>query len=216
MHILKQGPGPLFVFLHGFLGASSDWDGVCAHLPDGWRCVGIDLPGHGAAPFTGDFVEQFPEFGERVHLVGYSMGGRLAMQVAARFPKRVASLTLCSTHPGLREKREERLKSDGVWASMMRGLPVDAFLSEWYDQPIFGGFRPERKLGDREMLARCLMEYSLGRLPVVEVKARAMVGERDEKFRGLWREAVVIRGAGHAVHLENPRDVAEGLRTWIG
>lgn len=212
-HTLKKGSGPLFVFLHGFLGNSWDWAEVCAYLPD-WRCIGIDLPGHGDSPFTEDFLGEFPVFEEKIHLVGYSMGGRLAMQWAARFPERVASLTLCSTHPGLlgEEERAQRLKNDQKWADKLRRLPVDAFLQQWYDQPIFNGFRPQRRLGDREQLAQSLVFYSLGRLPVVDVNASVMVGEFDGKFQKLWQTYEIVPKTGHAVHLENPKAVAEILR----
>lgn len=215
-HVLKQGPGPLFVFLHGFLGNSWDWKEVCAHLPDSWHCIGMDLPGHGDSVFTEDFLGKFPVFREKMHLVGYSMGGRLAMQVAAHFPDRVATLALCSAHPGLSEEseRKKRLEHDRKWTAKLRRLSIDAFLKEWYDQPIFNGFRPERTFGDRKSLARSLMHYSLARLPFVETNALAIVGEQDEKFRKLWKSSEIVPKAGHAVHLENPKAVAEILRTF--
>lgn len=212
-HTLKKGSGPLFVFLHGFLGNSSDWKEVCTHLPD-WHCIGVDLPGHGDSAFTEDFLEKFPTFEEKFHLVGYSMGGRLAIQLAARFPERIATLTLCSTHPGLfgEEEKKQRLENDQKWADKLKSLPIDAFLQQWYDQPVFNGFRPQRRLQDREQLAQSLMHYSLGRLPKVETNASVMVGEFDEKFQKFWKSFKIVPKAGHAVHLENPKAVAEILR----
>src|SRR5689334_17350674 len=88
-----------FVFLHGFLGNSQDWQEVASKLLA--TCIAFDLPGHGASAFTEDFflafhqaTKEFPPF----HLVGYSMGGRLALQFAAKYPEKINKLTLLSAH----------------------------------------------------------------------------------------------------------------------
>src|SRR3990167_2420505 len=91
--LLKQGPGVPLVFLHGFLGSSRDWEPVCSYLPP-CQCIGIDLPGHGDSPFVETF--NFPIPTPQFHLIGYSMGGRLAMQYALRYPERIASLLIVS------------------------------------------------------------------------------------------------------------------------
>ncbi len=93
---LKNGPGIPLVFLHGFLGNSADWEAVLSYLPD-CPCFGVDLPGHGSSPFstTFDFDPPAPKF----HLIGYSMGGRLALQYALRYPDRIAGLAIASRTP---------------------------------------------------------------------------------------------------------------------
>ncbi|OGN64399.1 MAG: hypothetical protein A3E80_03940 [Chlamydiae bacterium RIFCSPHIGHO2_12_FULL_49_9] len=197
----------MIVFLHGFLGTSEDWQEVWRELPDA-TCVGIDLPGHGKSPFSEKF-----EIGieEPFHLVGYSMGGRLAMQFAEKNRERVKTLTLVSTHPGLKteEEREKRVESDQRWADLLLKEPIDEFLKRWYDQPLFGNFKPMRKKQDPKNLAKALIHYSLAHQSC-EAPENAMfvVGERDEKFRKLTPNAEVIQDAAHAVHLENPKALA--------
>ena len=116
MLCLKKGPGLPIVFLHGFLGTSSDWEPVCSFLPD-CHCIGIDLPGHGKSPFTKTFDFDI----EKCHLIGYSMGGRLAMGYAAKYPERIASLTVIAGHPGLISPEEKRLRleADARWAKLL-------------------------------------------------------------------------------------------------
>ncbi len=203
--ILKKGSGPPVVFLHGFLGTAADWESVCSYLSD-CHCIGFDLPGHGRSPFVETFDIPLPRF----HLVGYSMGGRLAL----RIPKeKVVSLTLLSTHPGLKteEEKEKRLKTDAEWAKLLFELPVDEFLLRWYDQPLFKPFVPDlsmRKQQNIPNLAAALMHYSLAKQPRYEID-HVLVGERDEKFRALFNNPILIPNAGHAIHLENPKAVAE-------
>jgi 2-succinyl-6-hydroxy-2,4-cyclohexadiene-1-carboxylate synthase len=206
------------VFLHGFLGTGQDWMRVCSFLAD-FPCVAVDLPGHGNAPFR-EVFELDVDF-ERFVLVGYSMGGRLAMEYAAKHPERVSSLILISAHPGLlsEDEKQKRLANDAEWAKLLLELPIDEFLSRWYDQPLFHPFKPDlsamsiRKRQNPESLAKALVQFSLGKQPRYDTKdALVLVGESDEKFRKLHPHANIIAGAGHMAHLENPRAVAEAIK----
>jgi 2-succinyl-6-hydroxy-2,4-cyclohexadiene-1-carboxylate synthase len=206
------------VFLHGFLGHPSDWDRVIAHLPD-IPTITIELPGHGNSPFAQEF--SFPLPSQTFHLVGYSMGGRLALSYAKKFPERIASLTILSAHPGLKTKEEKtsRLQEDAKWAERLLTLPIDEFLIQWYDQPIFYSFKPDfsmRCKHNPKRLAKTLLYYSLGRQTFYRPKeALYLVGEKDEKYRAIHPEAVVIPKAGHMIHLENPEAVAKIIKTRI-
>ena len=86
-YCLKKASSAPFVFLHGFLGNHNDWKPIADKLP--FHAIALDLPGHGNSPFTEDFcaallqtLADLPPF----HLIGYSMGGRLAAQFAAKHP----------------------------------------------------------------------------------------------------------------------------------
>jgi 2-succinyl-6-hydroxy-2,4-cyclohexadiene-1-carboxylate synthase len=209
--ILKEGPGTPIVFLHGFLGKSEDWEAVCSYLPP-CPCIGFDLPGHGSSPFMKEFDLDLPSF----HLVGYSMGGRIALQ---RFAKQAKTLTLMSVHPGLKteEEKKERLKSDQKWADLLLELPIDEFLARWYDQPIFKSYQPDfsmRREQNVSNLSAALMHFSLGKQARFEIEG-VLVGEKDEKFRNLYQNPILIPNAGHMVHLENPKAVAEIIQNRI-
>lgn len=204
------------VFLHGFLGTKADWDPVFSYLTD-FECIPIELPGHGKTPFTKDFFNLFPPL-PKMHLIGYSMGGRLAMQYAKAFEERVASLTILSAHKGLQEGKEKRLSLDKGWSEKITHS-FDAFLQLWYDQPIFGGFKPDLKMRKKhvaEELAKALTFYSLGNQDLLEPKnARFVVGEKDTKYRNLYPNAIVVPNAGHMVHLENPEFIADVIRNEV-
>jgi 2-succinyl-6-hydroxy-2,4-cyclohexadiene-1-carboxylate synthase len=205
------------VFLHGFLGTSLDWQPVCSFLPP-CLCFGIDLPGHGKSSLS----DEFPRFDTPIHLIGYSMGGRLAMQYAAQFPDRIASLTIASAHLGLTSEAEKqkRIAEDAAWAQLLLQLTIDEFLSRWYNQPIFGGFRPDMTMRRKQnpgLLAQCLTRHSLGKQPLFAPQnAQLIVGERDAKYRALFPDAAIIPSAAHMVHLENPRALAQIIEQRIG
>jgi len=191
------------VFLHGFLGHPDDWIPVCRHLPD--------LPCH---PSTDFHIPSWP----KIHLIGYSMGGRIAMHYAAQFPERIASLTLASAHPGLTTPEEKKLRweHDQKWAHKIR---TEDFWDEWYAQPIFDGFVPDltkRKKQNREHLAQTLLRHSLAHQPRFSFPhALILVGERDTKYRTLYPDATLIADAAHMIHLENPHDFARNLIDFI-
>ena len=106
---------PAVLFLHGFMGSSADWKDVVAATMDLAFCITPDLPGHGASlgltpeaytmeGTTRAVVQTLDELEvERPAIVGYSMGGRLALYLALRYPERCAGLFLESASPGLEE-----------------------------------------------------------------------------------------------------------------
>lgn len=198
--------------MHGFLGSPHDWDPLIAHLPNyPTFCVTL-----------ADLSEPLSELTHlpSMHLVGYSLGGRLALRFAEKHPERILSLTLISTHLGLNceEERRKRLLHDAKWTDRLRELPIDLFLEKWYAQEVFAGFKPDLthrlKLNPHD-LADLLMRYSLGHpSPEVPAHAQFIIGARDTKFCKLYagRQAHIIPDAGHMVHLEQPAHLAAILR----
>src|SRR5437762_318775 len=86
--------------LHGFTLTGASWDELVAKMPAGCKWIAPNLRGHGFAPTSpatmddcaADLVALWNDLGiERSHVVGYSMGGRLALHVAVRLPERTKS-----------------------------------------------------------------------------------------------------------------------------
>jgi 2-succinyl-6-hydroxy-2,4-cyclohexadiene-1-carboxylate synthase len=233
---------PTVVLLHGFTHTGASWDPVVAALGERYRALAPDIRGHGAAsdhePVTLDAVlgDIAAAVGPaRFTLVGYSMGGRIALHVALALPQRVERLVLIGASPGIAEpaEREARRAADGALADEIERLSIDAFAERWAQTPVLAGQPPEvaaavhadRLRNQPVGLARALRGLGTGTLPSLwerlgelAMPVLLVVGERDAKFRAIaadmaagisQAEMIVVPGAGHAVHLEAPAAVAE-------
>lgn len=171
----------------------------------------------------------------RFTLAGYSMGGRLALHYAVVRPARVERLVLLGASPGIadRVEREDRRRADERLAAEIERSSIEEFASRWETTPLLAGqpagvlesVRADRLRSTPAGLARALRGLGAGalaplwdRLSDLTMPVTLVVGERDRKFLGIAEkmaveipeaEVVVVRGAGHAVHLEAPRRVAE-------
>ncbi|MCO4762826.1 MAG: alpha/beta fold hydrolase, partial [Myxococcales bacterium] len=172
-------------------------------------------------------------------VVGYSLGARVAMALLGHLSQRLKQAILISGHPGLDEPdaRAQRLQVDRERAARLvrEGLP--AFVDQWYRAPLLATLHRaahadaivrRRRQGDADALARTLIALSTGhqplRLPTIAKIAphvHWMAGEDDTKYRSLLRHAAVqtpgsglhiIPGAGHHVHLEQPKLCAAAIR----
>ena len=199
------------VFLHGFLGSDADFNAVCAYLQT-FFCVKVLLPGHLSQPFSKDFASWMPEY-EKMHLVGYSLGGRLALQFAKQNPEKIQSLTLLSTHPGLLTQEEKNLRkaADQIWIEKMQ-TSFEDFLIQWNNQSIFGPNPPKivnQKKHNLSELIQTFSYYSLANQQKIDYpNAFFSVGEFDQKYRTLFPDAYIIKNSFHRVHLDNPKAVA--------
>src|SRR5918994_3254865 len=142
---------PAVLFLHGFMGSSADWREIMAALWDRTFRIAVDLPGHGASlglPPDSYTIEGATRAVIRTLeglevtrpvVAGYSMGGRLALYLALRYPERCAGLFLESASPGLEgaSEREARGVADDSKARRLESGDLEAFLRDWYRQPLF-------------------------------------------------------------------------------
>ena len=233
------------LLLHGFTGSGASWPSA---IVEGLSLrprvpVRMDLPGHGRwagaidpARFTLDgALEVIAEAqgGEPGAVIGYSMGGRLALAYAVTHPGRVTRLVLESASPGLagEEERASRRASDEALARDLERDGLAAFVRRWEALPLFetqaalpepvrAAQRARRLANDPRSLAAALRGLGTGALPsywdalpALSVPTLLVAGAADAKFTGIARamaealpraETAVIPGAGHAVHLERP------------
>ena len=170
-------------------------------------------------------------------LAGYSMGGRIALHAALQLQPQLDRLVLVGASPGLADpaEREARRAADEALAERIEAIGVEAFAAEWGAQPLFAG-QPERvaaaahadRLRNRPAgLAAALRGLGTGameplweRLGELTIPVTLVTGERDAKFREIAERMaerlgaarlVVVPGAGHAAHLEQPEAVAYQL-----
>lgn len=230
-----------FLLLHGFTGAPESFDAITARLPTDARVIAPMLAGHGPTPArVGSWDEEVHRLENRleaedatdVHVVGYSLGGRLGWSLATR-SSRVAQATLIGAHPGLTNEAEriERRASDAEWVERLRRDGLTSFVDEWQSLPLWAS---QRGLSDRarerrrqirlghtaEGLAQVLEQLGLAEMPAPHacaVRLNLVVGESDARHRALAARAVerlgsvrrtVVRDAGHDVVLERPDRIA--------
>jgi 2-succinyl-6-hydroxy-2,4-cyclohexadiene-1-carboxylate synthase len=223
------------VLVPGFTQTAASWDSVLAQLAADFEAVAVDVP-------TGlGFVETASAIGERhgrAVYVGYSMGGRLCLRLALDRPDLVRGLVLLSASPGIADdaERQARREADEKLAREIKRDGVDAFLDRWLHQPLFAtlpadaaGLDARRAGNTVATLTHALRALGPGtqeplwdRLGDLEPPFVPAAGVLDEKYVGIAFEMaarvgpdihpVLIGGAGHAAHLENPDAVAALLR----
>jgi 2-succinyl-6-hydroxy-2,4-cyclohexadiene-1-carboxylate synthase len=232
---------PNLVLLHGFTNTGASWDQVLAALPERYRPLAPDIRGHGAASdarpisLTTVVDDVGAVAGGPVELVGYSMGGRIALHIALALAGRVRRLVLIGASPGIADPaaRAQRRAADDGLAAEVEQMTIEAFAERWAqtavlaDQPavVQAAVHADRLRNTPAGLGAALRGLGTGVLPSLwarlgelTVPVDLVVGERDTKFVAVAHEMAtaltdarvhVVAGAGHAVHLEAPAAVAE-------
>jgi 2-succinyl-6-hydroxy-2,4-cyclohexadiene-1-carboxylate synthase len=245
---------PKVLFLHGFMGCGKDFVSLIHTLLPNVCCLTVDLPGHGQTEvlepmgYGMDAIAlgllqllQHLNF-VPCHLMGYSMGGRLALYLACQFPQQFSSLFLESASPGLvtEAERELRRHQDERLATELASEHWPTFLARWYAQPLFDTLRHspqfeemlQRRLHNRpHQLAQALRGLGTGTQPSLwnEMAALTMpmtlvVGDRDRKFVQINQSMVVrqplaqlkiLSDCGHTAHAEDPAAFAAALQVHL-
>ncbi|MEQ1664113.1 MAG: alpha/beta fold hydrolase [Bdellovibrionales bacterium] len=229
--------------LHGFLGLPSDWDPIQKiikkHSPE-TLFQSINLFSEKSllqAASPKDLAKKLNQQQKNQHverniLVGYSLGGRLALQAAFDKPGLWDEIALVSTHPGLLtpEEKELRKKADQKWAIEFSSKPWDEVIKLWNEQEVFAGSiepnRPEKEF-ERKALSRALLQWSLAHqdfvgesLATLKSKIHWYAGEKDKKFielfshlkaDGFVEDFQSIEKSSHRVIFDNPEALAEKL-----
>ncbi|CAI1154074.1 2-succinyl-6-hydroxy-2,4-cyclohexadiene-1-carboxylate synthase [Serratia quinivorans] len=246
--VLQQGEAdrPWLIWLHGLLGNNNEWRVIAARCPE-WPSLAIDLPGHGdsVAVSCTDFDDISAQISatlqmhniERYWLVGYSLGGRIAMYHACYGETLgLQGGIVEGGNPGLADAalREQRLAHDMAWAERFRREPLAEVLADWYQQPVFANLSAvhrdalidARSDNSGAAVADMLEATSLGRQPYLAPQLQQLAvplvvlcGADDHKFQQLACDAGlplrIVPQAGHNSHLANPQDFAAELRNFL-
>lgn len=221
------------VLVHGFAQTPASWDGVVRALQGrGLAPEEIVVP---PVPSRGSFVACAAELARSVDRpavwCGYSLGGRLALQLALDHPERVAALVLVSSTAGIveAEDRARRRETDTALALRAEAIGTRAFVDEWEQLPLFATMPPdapgaeERRRLPVAAVVHGLVELGTGamtplwdRLDELTVPVTVVTGDLDTKFDLVGdalaaelthAERVRLHG-GHALPAEHPRDLA--------
>lgn len=246
----RREAGPLECWcLHGSVGMASDFrvlakdlapSGISTRAIDLWRFLepeSLPLADFGQALNEDAGGEIFRGTGRS--LLGYSMGGRLALHSLLEEDHPWQAAVIISAHPGLENEldRSARRAQDGNWAAKAFAGDWKKFLDEWNHQPVLGGApirdpdSSQRLMASRRQVAKSFIDWSLGaqeplwgRLAEIRIPVLWVVGEKDAKYRELAERAVgklpsgvlaLAPGAGHRVPWEAGAWLAERVSRFL-
>ncbi|CAO2820404.1 unnamed protein product [Amaranthus hypochondriacus] len=215
------------LFLHGFLGTSEDWIPIMKAVSGSAKCFAVDLPGHGKSRIqSGDSVNLTGGLSlsievvaailnqlidklctRKITLVGYSMGARIALYMALRFPGKIDGAVVISGSPGLKDETDRRIRAakDDSRARTLTSFGLASFLGNWYRGDLWRSFREHQcfkkmvtsrlEHDDIHGLAKALSDLSIGRQPSLwddlehcSIPLMFIVGEKDLKFKNISHE----------------------------
>ena len=249
LHSWGSEGDPPVLLLHGFTGHGGSWAGLGQRFAAaGYSVLAPDLLGHGRSAHPSDATRYGMAHAaadlnslldessiEAVHLLGYSMGGRLGLFFALSCPERVRTLSLVSASPGiaLTAERDERRDRDDALADQIERDGIAAFVDHWESLPMWASQRRNLSSEQRQQLrsqrlqnlpdglANSLRGMGTGKqpalhekLPTLSMPTLLIAGAEDEKFVGINRQMerrisqarlVIFPMAGHAVQLERRR-----------
>ncbi len=255
--INNKNSGESAFFLHGFTGCASDWVHIVSKLNKKFNYFLADLVGHGKSDspkenyyyFIDSIVNQLKEIilslsNSKIVLVGYSMGGRIALNFALQNAPLLKGLILESSTWGISEEnlRKERVLQDQKLADFIYTNPIDKFIDYWMNIDLFNTQRRfsnemlsqirERKLeNNKEGLANTLRYSGTGRmkplhnyLKDIPFKTLLITGALDSKYTDINVEMVklftnaehkIIKNAGHNTHLEEPQKFIDEINKFL-
>ncbi|MAU08641.1 MAG: 2-succinyl-6-hydroxy-2,4-cyclohexadiene-1-carboxylate synthase [Anaerolineaceae bacterium] len=256
-HLEEAGTGDTLIVLHGFTGSTAQWQPFVDAWAQHFHVVLVDLLGHGQTDVPEsasryrlkhvrrdllkliDAVSDGP-----AHLLGYSMGGRIALYMAVNHPNLFQSLILESASPGLEsaEDRQQRVESDTALAQRIQNEGIEAFVNFWESIPLWASQsslaadtlaaqRSQRLANNPVGLANSLLGMGTGvqpslwhQLANLSLPTLLICGALDTKFTAINQrmndllpqsQLVIVPDAGHNVHLEQPEVFAKQIETFL-
>ena len=238
-HNLHEHNYPPVILIHGAGGTHLSWPVEIRRLP-GQRMLAVDLPGHGKSPGLGR--HSIPEYSQslldfldvlgiyKAIIVGHSMGGGIALDLALDHPEYVLGLGLISSNARL-----------GVAQGVLDGLALPATVPATIQTIIEWSFGPQVDADFKELAASRLRETRpavlsgdmqacnnfdvLQRLPEINIPTLIVCGTEDKMTPLRYSEAMAVNipnaalqtidSAGHMVALEQPRRVAGILNIFV-
>jgi 3-oxoadipate enol-lactonase len=235
--IALEGRGPLLIFLHGIGGNRNHWQHQIAFFSrHGFRAAAWDARGYGDSEdyegplrfddFTADLERVLDSLGEeRAHVVGLSMGGRIARNFALKHPQRVRTLTLANTSPGfdalspeevLKFVEERRHRS----AESTRRL-LGSRARPGAHEELLASFHALHNDSYLKTLEASVAQDRGAPLEKLAVPTLVITGDEDRVYPlGLTQRMaqripgarlVVLEGCGHLSNLEQPEQFNEAL-----
>jgi 2-succinyl-6-hydroxy-2,4-cyclohexadiene-1-carboxylate synthase len=226
----------MVLFIPGFMQRGDAWRPVAELLPERYPSRLLDHAEHTFERRMGEISESGADV-----LVGYSLGGRLALRAALRSPDSFSAVVLVGSTAGIEEGplRVARAAADEKLASWMEAMPIEDIVSLWERQPLFAdqsdalveSQRPGRMSHEPRSLALLLRTAGQGALEPVwnelrslELPLLAIAGARDEGYTAAAKRiasvapngrVAIVEDTGHAPQLQQPGEVARLITDFL-
>lgn len=246
LNVLESGNSPLtLVFLHYFGGSAIEWKFIMAQLASQYRCVAVDLRGHGdsSAPETGYSIADMADDVQALIrvmgiqdfvLVGHSMSGKVALELASRQPAGLQLVLLVSPSPPVPEPisdtdRQEMLETHGQQTAAEETCKkiTAKFLPESAKAQITTDNLRTSKTAWNAWLTLGSKENISERMGLVSVPVHIIAGTKDKAIPPDVQPEMTlpylpgatldrIEGAGHLLPWETPDELTAFIRGKVG
>ncbi len=250
----KLGGGKPIIIMHGLFGASDNWLTVGKKLADTYSVYLLDLRNHGQSPHSDDFsfngmIEDLLEFRsdhnlENISLLGHSLGGKIAMKYALRFPRHLDNLIIVDISPIDRDSSniqffiniihamktldftiiQSRKQADESLKHEIQNIAIRQFLLKNLTRKKDNSLTWKLNLGAIEQNIHILKEGVFSKEPFSEPTLFLRGGNSD--YIPLQDEELILRlfpyakiatiaGAGHWVHADAPVEVTNQILSFL-
>ncbi len=251
-----EGNGLPLLLIHGFTGSNKSFDIVSKYMQQYFKVVRIDLVGHGKSMTYNESDYSFEnsinsiisiinklKF-RKVNILGYSLGGRIAMHIASNFQKKINNLILCSASYGLEnpEEKKKRINSDQKLISLLEEKGIKDFVNYWESISLWESENKlplEKRTKHKKIrlennplgLAMNLKNQGQGKqnnllpeLQKIDTKTLILYGSNDEKYKRISKKlsnsirkskTIMVPESGHNIILENPIFVSREVKDFI-
>lgn len=255
LHQASTSPGPrekpLLLALHGFSGVGSDFHALTPHIDI--EVMAPDILGHGGSPAPNNReayridkvaaqVVSWTDNERPVILIGYSMGGRIALRAAPLLGNRLVGMILIGANPGIEDatERTERIARDAALAAQIEQNGMDWFTKYWAEIPLISTQkmippnirnpmlearsvqRPEGLSGSLRGMGQGAVHPVWHHLP--NVPSLLITGSLDPRYSDIAKRMstlmpnathMLVPNAGHCTHLEQINTVGPAIRSFI-
>ncbi|MCS5588205.1 MAG: alpha/beta fold hydrolase [Porticoccaceae bacterium] len=251
LNYTEQGAGTAVILIHGIFGSLSNLGNLARNLSAGYRVLSVDLRNHGDSPheqsmdlqlMAADIVELMDDLAlGTAHLVGHSMGGKVAMQLAMNYPQRVDSLLVADIAPADYPQQninvinalasiskvsiESRKMADNELVRYQIDAPTRAFILKGLRRESNGQFVLKFNLSS--IVANYARKLALAPVgqpytgPSLFLKGQTSAYIQDKHIpviESLFPQSTlqVVQGAGHWLHAEKPDDFNNLVSAFLG
>jgi len=199
LHYRKMGSGEPLLVIHGLYGSSDNWLSLAKKFSESFEVYLIDLRNHGRSPQTDSFGYEYMQDDllefmeghnlEKIHIIGHSMGGKLAMYFAARYPEYIRSLVVVDIAPSMKYRNNKDVPGLGRHKNIIEGLmaiPIKKLADREEADRKLSGYVPEKPV--RQFLLKNLKRDITGsynwklNLPALKVNLSEIMGGVDHEL----------------------------------